>query len=244
MKKYDLTNQRFGRLTVLKPGPNKGQKTTWICQCDCGNITTVMTNQLTSGKTKSCGCFQKEQASKASLKNYTGYKQGYLEVLERDLNYQGKQSRTHWICICHKCNNLISMPSASLAHGAISCGCAKSKGDYKIMTLLQQYHISFQTEYKFDDAKNRRYDFAIINKENKVVRLIEFDGIQHYYRPRADHWAATSSLEETQKRDMEKNILAKQHNIPLVRIPYWKLEELTIFDLLDDKFLVKEQVQE
>jgi hypothetical protein len=57
----DLTGLRFGRLTVLgDSGIRKGRKVAWLCKCDCGGITQVRGIQLTSGKTKSCGCLQAE----------------------------------------------------------------------------------------------------------------------------------------------------------------------------------------
>lgn len=57
---------RFGRLTVLQKAPDyyntKGKKGSrkWICKCDCGNIVSVFLGSLTSGKTLSCGCYNKE----------------------------------------------------------------------------------------------------------------------------------------------------------------------------------------
>ena len=36
----------------------------WKCLCDCGNTTFVKTHLLTSGATKSCGCYMREKASK------------------------------------------------------------------------------------------------------------------------------------------------------------------------------------
>lgn len=60
----NLTGQRFGRLTVLEIAePPCGRKRTtyrWRCRCDCGNLTVVSTNDLTTGKTQSCGCLQRE----------------------------------------------------------------------------------------------------------------------------------------------------------------------------------------
>lgn len=38
----------------------------WLCKCDCGNMKTVMKNNLIYQKTKSCGCFQKQKASALS----------------------------------------------------------------------------------------------------------------------------------------------------------------------------------
>jgi hypothetical protein len=55
------SGQRFGRLTVLKRvPPKKGHRSGWLCVCDCGNETTVITNHLTRGNTKSCGCLHIE----------------------------------------------------------------------------------------------------------------------------------------------------------------------------------------
>ncbi len=55
-KKIDLTGQRFGRLTVLRPAENIGGRTAWVCRCDCGRETTAKTYHLRSGHTASCGC--------------------------------------------------------------------------------------------------------------------------------------------------------------------------------------------
>ena len=65
----DLIGQKFGRLTVIKKAdknyisPKGYTKSRWVCLCDCGNIITVTGNDLTTGKTKSCGCFHKETSA-------------------------------------------------------------------------------------------------------------------------------------------------------------------------------------
>ena len=62
----DLTGQKFGRLTVIKRGPNtKSRNAQWWCQCDCGNpeLVLVTATHLKNGNTKSCGCLQREIAS-------------------------------------------------------------------------------------------------------------------------------------------------------------------------------------
>ena len=65
----DLTGKRFGRLIVLERHVN-AQKTNreakWMCKCDCGNNVTVAGYSLRSGRTKSCGCYQKERASESN----------------------------------------------------------------------------------------------------------------------------------------------------------------------------------
>lgn len=60
---YNLVGQKFNRLTVIEKDGHMGKKVLWKCLCDCGNETHVSTNDLTSGNTKSCGCFNREQLS-------------------------------------------------------------------------------------------------------------------------------------------------------------------------------------
>lgn len=57
----DLTGQRFGKLTVIEQVEHHRtsggySKVQWKCQCDCGNIVTVLADSLKSGNTKACGC--------------------------------------------------------------------------------------------------------------------------------------------------------------------------------------------
>lgn len=59
--KYDLTGQRFGRLTVIRYIPSEEREgygrnkdcRRWLCKCDCGNIVRLRTEQLLQGKSKS-----------------------------------------------------------------------------------------------------------------------------------------------------------------------------------------------
>lgn len=66
MSKYIKLGQRFGRLTVIedcgiKRYPSGGRTKVWKCLCDCGNETVVITPNLNSGRTQSCGCYKRER---------------------------------------------------------------------------------------------------------------------------------------------------------------------------------------
>lgn len=68
-KLIDLSNQRFGKWTVLHKfdNPNKQDKRTlWTCKCDCGTIRNIESYTLRSGSSKSCGC-SKDGHSKTRL---------------------------------------------------------------------------------------------------------------------------------------------------------------------------------
>lgn len=60
MKRYDLTNQKFGRLTVISKAPSMNARSRWICRCECGNTKEVLGQNLRNGHVKSCGCLKSE----------------------------------------------------------------------------------------------------------------------------------------------------------------------------------------
>jgi len=60
----DLKGQRFGRLVVLyDTGERKHRNVVWHCRCDCGTEVDVIGRNLTSGRTKSCGCYHRERVA-------------------------------------------------------------------------------------------------------------------------------------------------------------------------------------
>lgn len=57
-KQVELTGQRFGSLTVIRPTDKRNGHGSilWECLCDCGNITLAASDRLKGGHKKSCGC--------------------------------------------------------------------------------------------------------------------------------------------------------------------------------------------
>ena len=87
---------------------------------------------------------------------------------------------------------------------------------------MDKHNIAYKTEYKFenligDGGGSLRYDFAIFN-QNDLIALIEFDGEQHYEEA-GSYYNPTGKV---QIHDKRKNDYAKEHNIPLLRIPFNK----------------------
>lgn len=125
-KKYDLTGQKFGKLTVLNktdpPNTTKRKCTFWLCQCECGNYHVTDTTQLTSGKTKQCKeCSHKARGLKRRI-DYTGQKFGKLTVTKMLYNYKGNQS-VYCECKCDCGNTTIVTKGSLLRKGMHSCGC-------------------------------------------------------------------------------------------------------------------------
>lgn len=57
----DLTGQRFGRLMVAELVSRNKSGERYLCHCDCGGEKLVFAHNLQRGRTKSCGCLQREQ---------------------------------------------------------------------------------------------------------------------------------------------------------------------------------------
>lgn len=72
-KLIDLTGQKYGRLTVVERAGKTvhGEHAKWICQCECGSVTTVIGKNLRIGTTTSCGCVHKEHMSQVGRANRT-----------------------------------------------------------------------------------------------------------------------------------------------------------------------------
>ena len=64
----NIVGKKYNRLTVIARNGYKYKKfPAWLCRCDCGNYVTLSGSALRSGHTKSCGCLQKEAATKHGL---------------------------------------------------------------------------------------------------------------------------------------------------------------------------------
>lgn len=91
---------------------------------------------------------------------------------------------------------------------------------------MQENNINFKKELtiKYKD-KIYRFDFAILNNNNSIVALIEYDGFQHFYYNNRG-WNTKENFEKQQQTDIIKNEYAQINNIPLLRIPYTDLEKI------------------
>ena len=245
-KLIDLTNQKFGLLTVKEKDENRltNSGSYWICECKCGNIKSIKSSSLRRGEIISCGCYRISQLAKTkriqSEEAMIGKRFGRLTVQKRS-ERKGNGGELYWICLCD-CGTITEIRGQNLkrtdGNQTISCGCFhRSIGANNIITCLELANIEFIDEYVFLDLPKSRFDFAII-ENGQVARLIEFDGEQHYQDIKA--WGG---LELQQKRDKIKNEYALSHNIPLVRIPYWERDNITLDMILGPTYEVREAGQ-
>lgn len=68
-----------------------------------------------------------------------------------------------------------------------NCGCKNraSKSEIIIADFLKANNVKYFREYTFDDLKNKsgnllRFDFVIVDDDNNIILLLEYQGAQHY----------------------------------------------------------------
>lgn len=84
-------------LTIDGTG-SRAHRRRWTCQCDCGNLTSVTTNRIKSGETRSCGCLRNEVGG------------ARLDAMDRAANATTHGFSKHplypvWINMIQRCEN-------------------------------------------------------------------------------------------------------------------------------------------
>jgi hypothetical protein len=157
---YDLTNQKFGKLTAIKKIWRKGSNNIWECKCDCGNIKNVTTSDLKSKNTNSCGCYAVEAAFNRR-ENFVGKTYGHILVLD-NAGIKNKKRYVLGKCVC---GVIKEFHTHHLKKGVtISCGCIGFKN--RIAATIK-HKLSYNPLYfvwysmmircydpKFQDYKN------------------------------------------------------------------------------------------
>ena len=120
MLKYgdNYIGRKFNRLTITKILGHG------YCEalCDCGNVKKYRTRVVVNGKTKSCGCYNKDVA-RAQYKDITGKRFGKLLVMYKTDKREKDTGIIMWHCKCD-CGNECDISGKNLRLGrSKSCGC-------------------------------------------------------------------------------------------------------------------------
>lgn len=254
-KAIDLTNQQFGKLTVIERDYDycklhnlKRERVYWKCICECGNIISVASDALRSGGTTQC--------PNCKCKNEVGHRYGKLLVVAPAILSTKSKGNKSWICKCD-CGNTVIVTGWDLRGGrTTSCGCyhsevckqrklvhnAMSKQEKIVYELLKNNDYNFLYDEPFfsdlltPNGGIARYDFIILDDNNNPIRLIEIDGEQHYKPVKI--FGGKKAFKERQKMDKKKNEYAKNKNIPLVRLPYTLGENITLEMIFNNNYLI------
>jgi len=209
----DLSNQRFGRLIALYVASRKPRR--WHCICDCGNEVDVLTNQLISGHTQSCGCLHKEITSEMNRKDITGKQFGFLTALYPMIDDHVKNECYKWKCKCVCGRECIIRTGDLICGNTKSCGCMISGVEEYIAKYLDNNNIKYIRQKTFIGCKDigkLKFDFYIPDRNI----AIEYDGEMHYIET-----SLHNDVEQQQRRDAIKDQYCEENEIILLRIPYW-----------------------
>lgn len=169
-KNEELIGKRFGRLTVVERAedritPSGNKQRQWICKCDCGNETTVITSRLKNGHTKSCGCFANDIIKRHI--DLSGKKFGRLSVIKHLDISERKCKDKAWRCRCD-CGKIKDFSTNNLTSGKVlSCGCynaekSAERGRNKLtthgMTNTRLFHIWSSMLQRCNNPKSQSYE--------------------------------------------------------------------------------------
>lgn len=233
----DMTGKIYGCWEVIERDFNptsKSHETFWKSKClTCGNIASVRKTDLKK-EPRSCNNCKGEIITQILLDKgmsvhpiKIGEIYGLLEIIEKPYS---KNNRAYVKCKC-ECGNIIEVRKdhlLGLNHSrTISCGCSRVySGELKIKQLLEQYNIDFVEQLRLREYNySAPFDFGIY-ENNKLIKIIEYDGEGHYKSIEA--WGGEEKLKLQQERDERKNQWCKENNINLLRIPYWDYNNINI----------------
>jgi len=148
----DRTGQIFGEWSVLRRDETKSRRY-WICRCSCGTERSVQINNLISGHSTSCGCVQKQTASKRYVKDETGKRFGRLIVLNLVRKLKGNKICIYFRCKCD-CGNETEVWGPHLRSGrTISCGCYQKDRAIETHTT---HGLTYTKEYMRWQTRKRK----------------------------------------------------------------------------------------
>ena len=115
-----------------------------------------------------------------------------------------------------------------------------SKGEDKIVDLLNRARISFVREKSFSDLKHGlfRYDFYIPCLDGGPA-IIEFNGEQHYHFVKR-FYRTPREWRKMQEHDRRKISYALANGIKIYIIPFWEIGNIfSAQELFQEKFLAR-----
>jgi very-short-patch-repair endonuclease len=120
------------------------------------------------------------------------------------------------------------------------CSTKQSNIAKAVEEYLSMQNIKYTKEYIYADCKSARgkalqFDFYLMDYKS----CIEVDGIQHFQLVMfgGTQEEASNRFKRIQENDKSKNLYCAEHRIPLLRIPYWNIENSEIYKNEIDDFI-------
>lgn len=189
----------------------------------CGKIFLMRPRNFIQGqRCPDCSGFKRKKLHEEFVKEVEDLEKKKYVVLENYINDSTK------IKIYHKtCSTTYYVTPRDFLNGHRCPTCkSRSKGELRIKKYLEQNKINYKSQFYYNNLRSPKgrllkFDFAILDKNNNVKLLIEFDGPQHYYV----FWDK-EEFERIKQYDKLKNDYCKLHNLQLLRISFKEKNEI------------------
>lgn len=212
----------------------KNDATPLELECECGNLFNTTFNAFKFKNKRQCNACGYKNDGIAKRKTHEEFIKNIFELVGNEYTvlsqYSGADNK---ILIRHNSKECDFYEYYVIPHkflnGRRCPKCQQSNGEKIIRNWLDRNNINYSMQYKFKDCKNIKplpFDFAIFDRQNNLIYLIEYQGEQHF-RP-VEIFGGEESFKITKENDLKKKQYCKDNNITLIEIPYTNLKNIPI----------------
>ena len=201
---YDISGRQYGHLTAIEIAERRGKRTYWRCLCDCGKECLVSRENLSTGKTQSCGHLRAD-----SISRVRAHGDGHKKVLT--------EKQEAWLLkhFCHTKNAEI-MSKLGLSEGWLH-RYARAHGLKKTAQFMNKTQAEVTRKAKESHLRNGTYP----PKGYRIPRSEEFQ-----FKP------GEKSVQRLGKRRervrIEKSAKTRAHTFQIEKATaHWGLPQLT-----------------
>lgn len=199
-------------------------------QCECGELFQTTWDMFMNNSKRQCNPCGQILNNLPSKKTNELFKKQVFELVGSEYNPMTEYlfAKTHIMMKHNVCNYVYPVtPDQFLRErGCPKCSNAKnSKLSRAVEYWLEENELNFVREFKIEECRNEKvlpFDFAIFDKNNSLILIVEVDGEQHFKPARfsKDKNLMLKKFNEIQFRDNIKNKFCEDNAIPLLRIKY------------------------
>lgn len=187
-----------------------------------GDFEQIPVNHMRGTGCSLCGIEKVTDAARKSLIQWETEGKIVHGNIYRYVDTYIENDRTYLDIICEE-HGLFTQRADTHINGSGCPKCNASKGEKAIMEYLNLLNIPYVAEYKI---KGFRYAYDFYLPDLNI--MLEYDG-HHHFRS-IDIWGGDEYFEKIKRKDKAKEIICKNNNISLIRIPYTEYDNL--YDVL------------
>lgn len=197
-------------------------------KCSCGNISYITYDKFKTGR-RCMKCSGREKLSYSFVKSE--FEKEGLKLLSK--RYISAHRPLDYIC---SCGNIAVGTWALFQQGHRCNSCKESRGERRVKNVLDTFNIYYKRELRIEKCRYKKplpFDFAILDNNNNILALIEYDGEQHFDTKSNYIFKHTPLIEI---RDNIKTDYCTANNIPFLRIPFYNygIVDIILFKFLKD----------